>query len=54
MKPALVAYLVWSLILVGIGIYVVRQMHDTSNPNSLSSSFKEFKKAVDDEDSSVP
>jgi hypothetical protein len=52
-KAAVTIYLIWAFMLIGAGIYIVRQMHDKTNPSSLSSSMQELKEAID-EDSEIP
>lgn len=52
-KTVAFIYLMWSLALIGAGIYIVKKITDTSDPASLSSSMKQLKEAMD-EDSQVP
>lgn len=54
MKAVAYTYLIWSLILIGTGIYIVRQMTDLSNPSSFNSRMNELKKAIDNEDTEIP
>lgn len=49
MKTAAFIYLLWSLFLIGSGIYIYSKMLDTSNPNSLKSSFQKLEETINNE-----
>lgn len=47
-KAAFTAYLLWSLFLIGVGLYIVKKINDTSDPNSLKSNFQKLEETFNE------
>lgn len=48
MRTAAVIYLVWAMILLGIGVKVYNNIADKKNPNSLQNRFEELDKVMNE------
>lgn len=49
MRAAAVVYLVWVLILLGLGGMIYHKITDKSNPNSMKSRFEELDRIMNED-----
>lgn len=48
MKSSSIVYLLWASLTIGVGIYILHQVVNPSNPNSIVSKYKQLNESIDE------